>query len=71
MFGYPYMSYGLNLFFDGNNSTQGISVFGATKSPNFLPNSSSSTLTLQVTFVAGSGRASYSADGVVSELQPG
>ena len=71
IFGYPYMSFsfnGLNLFFDGNNSTPGISVFGATNSSNFLPNGSSSTLTLQVTPVAGSGRASYSADGVIVVL---
>lgn len=71
IFGYPYMSFsfnGLNLFFDGNNSTPGISVFGPTNSSNFLPDSSNNTLTLQVTPVAGSGRASYSADGVTVVL---
>ena len=70
-FGYPYMSFsfnGLNLFFDGNNSTPGISVFGATNSSNFLPSSNSSTLTLQDALVAGSGSSFYSADGAIVVL---
>jgi len=50
---------GLNLFFDGNDSTPGISVFGALNRPNFLPNGSG-TLTLQYTPVAGSGTSFYS-----------
>jgi hypothetical protein len=58
---------GLNLFFDGNNSTPGISVFGATNSSNFRPNSSS-TFTLQGTPVTGSGSASYSPSGVIAVL---
>jgi hypothetical protein len=70
IFAYPWESFsfnGLNLFFDGNDSTPGISVFGATNSSNFLPNGSS-TLTLQGASVAGSGSASYSADGVTVVL---
>ena len=58
---------GLNLFFDGNNSTPGISVFGAINSSNFRPNSSS-TLMLKACCVAGSGTTSYSADGVIVVL---
>lgn len=54
----------MNLFFDGNNATPGISVFGPINSPNFLPNSSS-TLTLAGTSVPGSGSIAYTADGVV------
>ena len=55
---------GLNLFFDGSNSTPGISVLGATNNSNFLPNSAS-TLTLQGTSVAGSGRSFYSSGGTI------
>jgi len=55
---------GLNMFFDGNNSTPGISVFGAPNSSSFLPNSSS-TLTLQGASMAGSGSTSYSSGGVI------
>ena len=58
---------GLNLFFDGNNSAPGISVFGAVNSPNFAP-SASTSLTLQGTSVAGAGSASYSSGGVVVVL---
>jgi hypothetical protein len=54
---------GVNLFFDGNNSTPGISAFGAVNTTGFRPNSSSSTFTLQATFVAGSGTTSYSSGG--------
>ena len=55
---------GLNLFFNGNNSAAGISVFGATNSSNFLPNSAS-TLTLQGAPAAGSGRSFYSSGSVI------
>lgn len=57
----------LNLFFDGNNSTPGISVFGAINSAIFLPNGSS-TLTLAGAPVAGSGSAAYSSGSVVVVL---
>ncbi len=49
IFGAPDLSIsfnGLNLFFDGDNSTPGISVFGATNSSLFSPNTSSGTRTL-------------------------
>ena len=49
---------GLNLFFDGNNSTPRISAFEATNSSAFLPDSSS-TFTLAAAPVAGSGTTSY------------
>jgi hypothetical protein len=58
---------GLNLFFDGNNSTPGISVFGATNSSGFVPNGGA-TLTLQGTSVAGSGTGFHSSGGVVVVL---
>jgi hypothetical protein len=58
---------GLNLFFDGNNSAPGISVFSAVNSPNFAP-SASTSLTLQGTSAAGAGSASYSSGGVVVVL---
>jgi hypothetical protein len=54
---------GLNLFFDGNNSTPGISVFGAIDSSSFRPNGGS-TWTLAGVSVPGSGTAFYSANGV-------
>ncbi len=44
---------GLNLFFDGNNSTPRISVFAPLDSLTFYPNSSS-TINLQSTPVTGS-----------------
>jgi hypothetical protein len=58
---------GLNLFFDGNNSTPGISAFGTTNGSGFLPDGNT-TLTLQGTSVAGSGSTSYSSGGVVVVL---
>jgi hypothetical protein len=58
---------GLNLFFDGNNSTPGISAFGATNSSDYLRNGST-TFTLQGTAAAGSGTNFYSADGVTVVL---
>jgi hypothetical protein len=54
---------GLNLFFDGDNSVPGISVFGATNGSGFQQNGSS-TFTLQGTPVAGSGERFYSSGGV-------
>jgi hypothetical protein len=69
-FGYPYESFsfnGLNLFFDGNDSTPGISVFAPLNSPIFSPDSSS-TLTLHNTSVPGSGKSFYSADGAIVVL---
>jgi hypothetical protein len=61
------LSAGLNLFFDGNSSIPGISVFGALNSRSFLPNSSS-TLTLEGNAVAGSGTTFYSSAGVIVVL---
>jgi hypothetical protein len=58
---------GLNLFFDGYNSTPGISVFGPIDSTGFAPNTSN-TFTLAGTFVNGAGTAAYSANGVVVAL---
>lgn len=58
---------GLNLFFDGNNSTPGISVFGAINSSNFRPNSGS-TWTLAGASVAGSGTSFYTSGGVIVVL---
>ncbi|MGA2578535.1 MAG: hypothetical protein ABSH24_21185 [Bryobacteraceae bacterium] len=58
---------GLNLFFDNNSSTPGISVFGALNTSGFLPNSSS-TLTLQGDAGPSSGRSFYSSSGVVVVL---
>jgi hypothetical protein len=58
---------GLNLFFDGNNSTPGISAFGAINSTGFVPDGSS-TLTLQGAPVAGSGNTTYSSGGVIVVL---
>ena len=71
IFGAPDLSIsfnGLNLFFDGDNSTPGISVFGATNSSLFSPNTSSGTRTLAGGVVAGSGTANYAASGVVAVL---
>jgi hypothetical protein len=58
---------GLSLFFDGNGSTPGISVFGDLNSSSFLPNGSS-TLSLQGNPVAGSGASFYNSAGVVVVL---
>ncbi len=55
---------GLNLFFDGNNSSPGVSVFGATNSTAFASNSNS-TLTLQGSNVNGSGTTVYSSAGLI------
>jgi hypothetical protein len=58
---------GFNLFFNGDGSTPGISVFGALNTTNFLPNSSS-TLSLGVHPVAGSGKSFYTSAGVTVVL---
>ena len=58
---------GLNLFFDGNSSTPGISVFGPLGTPSFLPNRSS-TLSLEGNPIPGSGTSFYSSAGVVVVL---
>jgi hypothetical protein len=58
---------GLNLFFDGDTSTPGISVFGPLSSSSFRPNSSS-TLSLQGSPVPGSGKSFYSSAGVIVVL---
>ena len=58
---------GLNLFFDGDASTPGISVFGPLSSSIFRPNSSS-TLSLQGNPAPGSGKSFYSSAGVVVVL---
>jgi hypothetical protein len=58
---------GLNLFFDGDTSTPGISVFGPLSSSSFRPNSSS-TLSLQGNPVPGSGKSFYSSAGVIVVL---
>ncbi len=71
MFGAPDLSIsrnGLNLFFDGDNSAPGISVFGETNRTEFSPNSSSGTRTLAGGTVAGSGTGFYGAGGVVVVL---
>jgi hypothetical protein len=58
---------GLNLFFDGNDSTPGVSVFGGMNSSNFLPNGSV-TLTLGNALVPGSGKSFYSSGGSIVVL---
>lgn len=58
---------GLNLFFDGNSSAAGISVFGLVDSSSFRPDSSS-TFTLEGTPGPGSGTGFYSSGGVVAVL---
>lgn len=55
---------GLNLFFDGNNSVPGISVFGPINTTTFQPNASN-TYTLQIAGVTGSGRNFYRSGGVI------
>jgi hypothetical protein len=62
-FGYTAM----NLFFDGNNSTPAISVYGALNNSTFEPDSAN-TLTLQGTNVPGSGATGVTVDGVVVAL---
>ncbi len=58
---------GLNLFFNGNNSTPGISVFGPLNTSYFTPNSNS-TETLSYTPAPGAGTAVYFAGGLAVVL---
>lgn len=58
---------GLNLFFDGNGSAPGISVFGALDTTSFLPDGSS-TLSLAGVQAQGSGTAFYTSGGVTVVL---
>jgi len=58
---------GLNLFFDGNNSTPGISVFGAIGGTGFLPDGNG-TLTLAATPATGSGTTIYSSNEAIVVL---
>jgi hypothetical protein len=70
-FGAPDLSIslnGLNLFFDGDNSTPGISVFGATNSSVFSPDYSTGTRTLAGEPVIGSGKSFYSSGAAVVVL---
>jgi hypothetical protein len=57
----------LNLFFNSNSSTPGISAFGALNNPNFLPNSNT-TITLEAAPVAGSGTSFYNSGSVIVVL---
>lgn len=50
----------LNLFFDGNGSTPGISVFGALNSPSFVPDANT-TITLEAEPVPGAATSFYNA----------
>ncbi len=59
---------GLNLFFNGEESTPGISVFGPTNSSLFTTNSSSNTRTLNGGVVAGSGTSYIISNGVIGVL---
>jgi hypothetical protein len=57
----------LNLFFNGNSSTPGISVFGALNNLSFLPDSNT-TITLEAAPVAGSGTSFYNSGSVIVVL---
>jgi hypothetical protein len=57
----------LNLFFDGNNSIPGISVFGPIDSSNFLPNSGS-TWTLAGAPVPGSATSFFTSGSLIVVL---
>jgi hypothetical protein len=63
----PFSFNGLNLFFNGNTSAPGISVFGQLNSSSFVPNGSS-TLALEDSPVAGSGTTFYNSGAVVAVL---
>lgn len=58
-------NFGMNLFFDGNNATPRISVFGPTQTnasppyPSFGPDGSASTFTLASSTVMGANSLSY------------
>jgi hypothetical protein len=71
IFGAPQLSIslnGLNLFFNGEESTPAISVFGPTNSNLFTTNSSSNTRTLDGGVVPGSGTSYSISNGVVAVL---
>jgi len=57
----------LNLFFNGNGSTPGISVFGALNTYSFVPDGNT-TITLAGDPVAGSGTSFYNSGGLVVVL---
>lgn len=70
IFGAPGLSTGynaVNLFFDGNNSTPGISVYGLTNGRHFRPDGNT-TLALSGAAVAGANRAYYISGGTVVVL---
>ena len=58
---------GLNLFFDGNNSTPGISVFGPVNDQTFKANTAN-TYSLQIGGVTGAGRNFYRSTNVIVVL---
>ena len=55
---------GINLFFNGDNATPGISAFGPLNGSTFLPDSSS-TYSLQINPTAGSGNTFYNSGQVI------
>jgi len=59
---------GINLFFDGDNSTPGISVYEPTNSRHFVPNNNIGTRTLAGGLVTGSGKTFYATGDVVVVL---
>ena len=70
IFGQPGSIYnvaGLNLFFDGDNSTPAISIFGVLNTTTFKLNSNK-TLTFTRTPVQGSGNSFYTGSGVTVVL---
>jgi len=60
--------YGLNLFFDGNNTTPGISVFVPLNSSSFVANGSPTTLALDGSPTPGAGTLSFTGDGFTATL---
>jgi hypothetical protein len=58
---------GLNLFFDGNSTNPGISVYGPLNTGSFVPDSNS-TVSLPGNPVAAAGTSFYSAAGVIAVL---
>ncbi len=64
--------HGLNLFFNGNNTNPGISVFAPTAtdtgSPAFSANSAPNTLALNVTSTPGSGSTSFTTNGMTATI---
>ena len=64
--------HGLNLFFNGNNTNPGISVFAPTAtntgSPAFSANSNANTRALNNTSTPGSGSTSFTANGLTAAV---